>query len=176
MNTNMTIADLHNAAPAAFAGLRALSEHVHQSAIEPALVELIWIRASQLNGCAFCVQMHTHAARKAGESDDRLQLLAVWRDTSFYSARERAALAWTESLTRIDDSSMLEGGSTLLREQFNETERIHLAIAVTAINAWNRNGKGTSVEAGRVIDLCRGYNATAKAAPINAVRNPLRYA
>src|SRR3954470_22224811 len=105
--------------------------------VEPELLELIRIRASQINGCAFCLDMHTKDARAAGETEQRVYALNAWRETPFFSGRERAALAWTEAVTRIG-----EGASDALfadvREQFSEKELAALTWAVAAINAWNR--------------------------------------
>jgi AhpD family alkylhydroperoxidase len=108
------------------------------SAIERPLIELIKVRASQINGCAFCIAMHTADAVKGGESHERLHLLNAWRETEFFTARERAALAWTEALTRVADSHVPDEVYDEARRQFSEKDLADLGYAVIAINAWNR--------------------------------------
>ena len=102
------------------------------------LHELVKIRASQINGCAYCLAMHTRDARKAGESDERMHLLAAWREAPIYSARERAALAWTEAVTKISDHHVPDEVYDEARHHFSEKELVDLTAAVIAINAWNR--------------------------------------
>ncbi|MGQ9367191.1 carboxymuconolactone decarboxylase family protein [Azospirillum sp. A39] len=108
------------------------------SALEPTLLELVRTRASQINGSAFCLHMHREEARKHGETDDRLLLLNAWRDSALYSARERAALAWTESLTRIADDHAPDALYDEVSALFSDDELLALSIAVAMINAWNR--------------------------------------
>lgn len=131
--------EIGRAAPKAYASMLAMSEAVAQSGLEKSLQELVKIRASQLNGCAFCLNMHAQAARLLGEREDRLMLIAAWRDTQAFTARERAALAWTEALTHLGD-----GVSDALYEDaralFSETELTNLTLTVAHINAWNRFG------------------------------------
>ncbi len=93
--------DAHKAAPGAYRAMLGLQDYVNKSGLEPAILELVKIRASQINGCAFCLAMHVRDARKMGESDERLHLVAAWREAPFYTPRERAALAWTEALTLV---------------------------------------------------------------------------
>jgi AhpD family alkylhydroperoxidase len=125
-------------APAARAALSALSKAVDDSGLEKALTELIKIRASQVNGCAFCVQFHLNAARKAGVSQTKLDLVAVWRDTGVFSARERAALAWTEALTHLTPAGISEEEYKSAGKELAESELLFLTAAIASINAWNR--------------------------------------
>ena len=106
--------------------------------LEPSLMELVKIRASQINGCAFCLHMHTAAARKAGETEERLYLLDAWRESPLYSDRERAALAWTEALTRVAETRAPDEDYQALADHFTEQERVTLTLLIVAINGWNR--------------------------------------
>jgi AhpD family alkylhydroperoxidase len=108
------------------------------SKLEPALFELVKIRASQLNGCAYCIDMHTKDARRAGESEQRIYALNAWRETPFFTHRERAALEWTEALTRLVDSRVSDELFERVRRQFDEAELVALTFAVIVINGWNR--------------------------------------
>ena len=108
------------------------------SKLEPALFELVKIRASQLNGCAYCIDMHTKDARRAGETEQRIYALNAWRETPFFSDRERAALEWTEALTRLADSRVSDELFERVRRQFDEAELVALTFAVIVINGWNR--------------------------------------
>ncbi len=118
--------------------LTAISGYLHESDLDPQLLALIELRASQLNGCAYCIDMHTKDARAAGETEQRLYALAAWRETPFYSERERAALAWAEALTRISDGGVSDDDYRHARQQFTEKELVDLSLAVVAINGWNR--------------------------------------
>ncbi len=126
------------AAPEGLAVLRNLQDYVERSGLEHSLLELVKTRASQINGCAYCLDMHTKDARAAGETEQRLYLLSAWREAPFYSARERAALAWTEALTRISDGPVDDELYEEIRRQFDEKELTDLTLAVVAINGWNR--------------------------------------
>lgn len=126
------------AAPAVLNAMRSLQEAVNASGLEAKLQELIKIRASQINGCAFCLDMHTRAARKLGEPEQRLYQLDAWRDSRLYSGRERAALAWTEALTHISPESVSDTLYAEVRAHFSEAELVYLSLAVIAINGWNR--------------------------------------
>jgi AhpD family alkylhydroperoxidase len=106
--------------------------------LEPALLELVKLRASLMNGCAYCVDLHTREARAKGETERRLFAVPVWRDTPFFSLRERAALAWTEAVTEIGRSGVSDELYEETRAHFTEKEVVDLTIAVIAINAWNR--------------------------------------
>lgn len=119
-------------------GMLELEKYVHESGLERSLYELVKTRASQINRCAYCLDMHTKDARKAGETEQRLYALSAWRETSFYSARERAALAWTEALTLISENDVPDSLYEATRKHFNEEEIVTLTMAIIAINGWNR--------------------------------------
>ena len=125
-------------APDAFKAMRGLEEYVASSGLEKSLYELVKTRASQINGCAFCLDMHTKDARKAGETEQRLYALSAWRETPFYTERERAALEWTEALTLISDTDVPDALYENVRKQFSESEMVALSMAIIAINGWNR--------------------------------------
>ncbi len=118
--------------------MRGLEDYVRSSDLEPSLIELVKLRASQINGCAYCIDMHTKDARAEGETEQRLYELSAWREAPFYSDRERAALAWTEALTLIADEGVDDELYQLARQQFSEKEIVDLTMAVIAINGWNR--------------------------------------
>src|SRR5215218_2659013 len=115
-----------------------LSGYEARSGLEPSLLELVKIRASQMNGCANCLDMHTKDARARGESEQRLYLLAAWRESPFYSERERAALAWTEAVTLVAESRVPDAVYEEARRQFTDDELLALTMEVVTINAWNR--------------------------------------
>ena len=125
-------------APEFATGMAAITHALKKSSIEPELRELIKIRASQLNGCAFCIQYHLNDARKLDIAPARLDLLAAWREASVYSARERAALEWTERITLIAQHHIDDEAYAALQKHFNEREIGFLTVAVSQINAWNR--------------------------------------
>lgn len=125
-----------------------LGKAINESGLEPSLQELVKTRASQLNGCAFCIDMHTKDARAAGETEQRLYALSAWRETSFYTPREQAALAWTEALTNIQQGHAPEEVFNEVRMQFSEAELVRLTFAITQINTWNRLAIGFRVEPG----------------------------
>ena len=125
-------------APDAVKAMRGLEEYVASSGLEKSLYELVKTRASQINGCAFCLDMHTKDARKAGETEQRLYALSAWRETPFYTERERAALEWTEALTLISDTDVPDALYENVRKQFSESEMVALSMAIIAINGWNR--------------------------------------
>ncbi len=127
------------ASPDGFKAMRQLQEHVETCGLEHKLLELVKMRASQINGCAYCLDMHSKDARAAGETEQRLYVLNAWREAPFYSERERAALAWTEALTRIADShGVPDALYDEVRKQFSDKELADLSLAVIAINGWNR--------------------------------------
>ncbi|HEX4164693.1 MAG TPA: carboxymuconolactone decarboxylase family protein [Bryobacteraceae bacterium] len=138
----------HNSAPRinvtdpAFGGVMkamyGLEEPLGKSSLEPALRELVKTRASQINGCAYCLDMHTKDARAQGESEQRLYALNAWRETPFYSDRERAALEWTEHVTLIAEKGVPDELYARVREQFNEEELVNLTLALVQINGYNR--------------------------------------
>lgn len=118
--------------------MRALEGYVHQSGLESALLELVKVRAPQINGCAFCMDMHTKDVRAAGESEQRLYALDAWRETPFFSERERAALEWTEAVMLVSEGYVQEEVYEQDTEQFSEKELADLTMAAVAINGWNR--------------------------------------
>jgi len=126
------------ASPEGFSAMRQLNDYVENSGIEHTLLELVKTRASQINGCAYCLDMHTKDARAAGETEQRLYTLSAWRETPFFTLRERAALAWTEAVTQISGYSIDDELYGELREHFSEKEAVDLTLAVIAINGWNR--------------------------------------
>lgn len=128
--------------PKAVQAMMELENAVRESGLEVSLYELVKMRASQINGCAFCLHMHSQDARKAGETEDRLHLLAAWRESSLYTPRERAALAWTESLTKLPDTGAPDADFEPLREHFSENEIVWLTMMIVAINGWNRLAVG----------------------------------
>ena len=130
--------DATKVSPAAFKAVSALQVYVDSTPLDRRLKELIKIRASQINGCAYCLAMHTRDARKLGESDERMHLLDAWREAPVYSERERAALEWTEAVTLIREGHVPQEIYDTVRRHFSEKEIIDLTAAVAAINTWNR--------------------------------------
>jgi AhpD family alkylhydroperoxidase len=128
----------YTAAPDAVNAVATLDKYVRQSGLEASLLELVRLRSSQINGCAFCIDMHTRDALAAGETAQRLFLLDAWRESPLYSGRERAALAWTEAVTLIADSHVPDDIYEDVRRYFSEEELVKLTVAIAAINAWNR--------------------------------------
>ena len=120
------------------APLLALEEQIKASSLEPLLVDLVKMRASQINGCAFCLHMHSKDARAQGEREERLHLLDAWDESSYYTPRERAALGWTEALTRIVESRAPDAAYAAAAEHFTPEELVQLSLLITNINAWNR--------------------------------------
>jgi AhpD family alkylhydroperoxidase len=128
----------YQVAPDTIKALSALDAQVQASGLEKSLVELVKTRASQINGCAFCINMHTQDARKQGETEQRLYLLNAWRESPVYTDRERAALAWTEAVTLISETHAPDDVYEQVRAQFSEAETVNLTMLVASINAWNR--------------------------------------
>lgn len=129
-------------APDAMKGMLELEKYVANSGLERILYELVKTRASQINGCAYCLDMHTKDARKAGETEQRLYALSAWRETPFYTERERAALEWTEALTLISENDVPDALFESVRMYFDEKELVTLTMAIVAINGWNRLAVG----------------------------------
>jgi AhpD family alkylhydroperoxidase len=123
--------------PAGVDAMRALDRYLQRSALGRSLIELVKIRASLLNGCAFCIDMHTKDARARGETEQRIYALSAWRETPFFDARERAALEWTEVVTKITAGVPNEVFASV-RQQFDEAQLVDLTYAIVAINGWNR--------------------------------------
>ena len=130
--------DFPNAAPAAFRAMLTLQQQADRSALAPRLLHLVKLRASQINGCAFCIDRHAAEARRGGESERRLSTLQVWRDTPFFSERERSALAWAEALTRIADAHVPDALWERVDQVFAPSQLIDLTLAINAANSWNR--------------------------------------
>lgn len=125
-----------------------LEKVIGASGLEPSLHELVKTRASQMNGCAYCIDMHTKDARAQGETEQRLYALSAWRETPFFTPRERAALAWTEALTNIQQGHASDAAYKEVRQAFDEAELVKLTLAITQINAWNRIAIGFRAEPG----------------------------
>ena len=128
----------YQAAPAVMKAMMVLESQVVANGLEPALMELVKIRASQINGCAFCLHMHTRDARAKGEKEERIYLLDAWRESPLFSPRERAALAWTEAVTLVSQTHVPDEVYEQARAEFSEEELVKLTLLVTTINAWNR--------------------------------------
>lgn len=127
----------YQVAPEAYKAMQGLQGYVNASGVEPALLELVKTRASQINGCAYCLDMHTKDARAAGETEQRLYGLSAWRDAPYYTDRERAALAWCEAVTLVTQGQVPDEVYAEARKNFSEKEIIDLTLAVVAINGWN---------------------------------------
>jgi len=130
--------DYSEAAPGVTAAMYAVERYVRKSGLDPGLLELVKLRASQINGCAYCVDMHTKDARAHGETEQRLYATMVWRESPFYTDRERAALAWTEAVTLVSQGQVPDSVYEIARKEFSEKELVDLTMAVIAINGWNR--------------------------------------
>ena len=135
MNLRM---NYRTANPAGFQALLKLEEAARKMALDPKLYELIKIRASQINGCSYCVDMHTSDLRKKGETEQRLNLIVVWRETPMFTEKERAALALTEAVTLISEAGVGQDLYDDVRKHFSESEFVALIMAINAINSWNR--------------------------------------
>jgi AhpD family alkylhydroperoxidase len=126
------------AAPQGASAFRQFNTYVETCGLEQPLLELVKMRASQINGCAYCLDMHSKDARAGGETELRLYTLSAWRETPFFSERERAALAWTEALTRIVEGPIEDELYEEMRRYFSDKELVDLTLAIVAINGWNR--------------------------------------
>jgi AhpD family alkylhydroperoxidase len=140
--------DYKNVAPDSIKAMWGLESYVRNCGLEPSLLELVKTRASQINGCAYCLDMHTKDARAKGETEQRLYTLAAWHEAPFFSERERAAMAWTEAVTRIADTHVPDDVYELARKHFAEKELVDLTLAIVAINGWNRLAISFRAEAG----------------------------
>ena len=134
--------DFYTASPDALKAMIALETAVSKLPLEKTLIELVKLRTSQINGCAFCLDMHSADARKGGEDERRLYTLSAWRETPFFSPRERAALAWTEALTRLSETHAPDEDYALLSAEFSPAEMVDLTMAISTINSWNRLAVG----------------------------------
>ncbi len=130
--------DYHSAFPDLIRPMRDLEETVRKSGLERPLLELVRMRVSQINRCAYCIDMHSKDARAANESEQRLYALSAWREAPFFTHRERAALEWAETLTRIAEEQVTDELYSRVRQEFSEEELIALTLAIVAINGWNR--------------------------------------
>lgn len=130
--------DFYTPDPAAIKSLVGVENHLAKGSLDVLLKDLVRLRASQINGCAFCLDMHTTDARKAGETERRLATVSTWRETPFFSDRERAALAWTESLTLISQNHVPDAVWEEVRPHFTDAELVELTLLITSINSWNR--------------------------------------
>jgi AhpD family alkylhydroperoxidase len=134
--------DFYKASPTGTRAMMALEKAVSECGLEKPLMELVRLRASQINGCAFCVDMHTNDARKGGETERRLASVVVWREAPFFSERERAALEWTEALTLVAQTHVPDAVWNAVRPHFTDQELADLTMLVVAINGWNRISVG----------------------------------
>lgn len=134
--------DFYKASPEAIKGLLNTEEYISKSTLEKSLIDLIKLRASQINGCAYCIDMHTKDALKAGETPQRLFAISAWQETPFFNERERAALAWTEVLTLLPQTHAPDEVYEEVIRHFSEKETIDLTVAITNINSWNRLAVG----------------------------------
>ena len=125
-------------APEAMKKLVAIETYLHQTTLGEGLIDLVKMRASQINGCAYCLDMHSKALRRHGDTEQRIYLLNAWRESPLYNARERAALAWTDALTRVADAHALGAISDDAREHFDDKEFVDLTVLIGMINLWNR--------------------------------------
>jgi len=130
--------DYAKVAPGAREAMYAVERYVRECGLERRLLELVKLRASQINGCAYCVDMHTKDARANGETEQRLYAVVVWREAPFFTERERAALAWTEAVTLVSQEQVPDNVFELARKEFSDKELVDLTMAVIAINGWNR--------------------------------------
>jgi AhpD family alkylhydroperoxidase len=135
--------------PDAYRAVLQLESHVRKSGLDRALVDLICLRASQLNGCAFCVDMHAKDLRAHGEKDERIDCLVVWRECPFYSERERAALAWTEAVTTLTNRDVPEELFQATRKALGDKDLVELTLAISTINVWNRMNIAFHTDAGK---------------------------
>jgi len=130
--------DLMHVTPGVIHAMLGLERQVQKAGLDTTLLHLVRMRASQINGCSCCLDIHSKDARANGETEQRLYGLDAWRETPYYSARERAALEWTEALTLVGDTHVPDEVYERVREQFLEDELVHLSLAILSINAWNR--------------------------------------
>jgi AhpD family alkylhydroperoxidase len=140
-------ADIYSVSPQIFKAWYTFSEQVAASGLEKPLLELVKIRASQINGCANCLNMHTADARKLGETEQRLHLLAAWHEAPCYTDRERAALGWTEHMTEVATRRAPDAVYAALDAQFSKEEQLKLSLAIVVINGWNRLAVGFNLYA-----------------------------
>jgi AhpD family alkylhydroperoxidase len=157
--------DYREVFPEALRAMSGLEGVVRESSLEPELLELVRMRASQLNGCAHCLDMHSKDARARGENEQRLYVLSVWRDAPFYSERERSALGWCEALTLLPSSGVPDAVFEEVARRFDEEEIVALTLAIVAINGWNRFAIGLRSPVGHYVSPHRLKHAAADEAP-----------
>ena len=148
MEPRLNFRQLSPEAARAMAGLEAV---LHNCGLEASILEFVHLRASQINGCAYCIDMHTKDMRAAGETEQRLYLLDAWRESPFYSDRERAALEWTEALTLVSETRVPDEVYERVRPHFTPQELVNLTLAVVAINGWNRFSIAFRSEPGKYV-------------------------
>src|SRR3954471_10779393 len=154
--------DLMHITPGVVQAMLGLERQVRQAGLDHKLVNLVRMRASQINGCAYCLDMHSKDARANGETEQRLYGLDAWRETPYYSERERAALEWTEALTLVSETHVPDDVYERVRQQFSEAELAHLSLAIVSINGWNRlNIAARTVPGGHVAGSLAKMHATA---------------
>ena len=158
-------ADYRREAPEATAAMANLQAAVDRSMLDERLLELVKVRASQINGCAYCVDMHTKDARAMGEDEQRLHLVAVWREAPCYTPRERAALAWCEALTLLPESHADDAEYATVSAEFTAAEVVALTYAIVAINGWNRLAVGLRTPVGGYVSHRHERRGTAPSAP-----------
>lgn len=130
--------DIRKATPSGFSAMLGLSTHVQKCGLNKTMLELVKVRVSQINGCAYCVAMHVVEARKTGASEEQLNMLAVWREATLFSDEERAALAWAEVLTRLGNYEVCDDAYQQVRRLYSNEQVAELSLAVVEINGWNR--------------------------------------
>ncbi len=138
--------DFKTAAPQAYAALSGVERYIQSCGLEKKLIELVKMRASQINGCAYCLDMHSRDARSHGETEQRLYVLNAWRESPLYSPRERAALAWTECLTRVATEGAPDDAYAALEAEFSPRETVDLSVLIGMINLWNRLAIGVRLQ------------------------------
>jgi AhpD family alkylhydroperoxidase len=138
--------DLRATAPDAYAAVSGVERHIRSCGLEKSLIELVKMRASQINHCAYCLDMHSRDARQNGETEQRLYVLSAWRESPLYNARERAALAWTECLTKVATDGAPDDVYAAVQAQFSPKEIVELTILVGLINLWNRLAIGMNAQ------------------------------
>ena len=143
--------DVSKVEPAAYKAMLGLEQYLHQSSLEQKLLDLIKIRASQINKCAFCIDMHTKEARKAGETEQRIYALSAWQETPFFTPQERSALSFTEAVTLIAENSINDELYEQVSRYFPPQEIVQILIAIATINAWNRISISTGMIPGSYV-------------------------
>ena len=160
--------DFPRISPEAVRAQLGLESYIHGSALEPSLIELVKLRASMVNGCAYCVDMHTKDARFAGETEQRLFAVSVWHEAPFFTPRERAALSWTDALTDLAHRDVTDDLFSEVRSHFSERELVDLTMVVVTINGWNRLSVGFRTPVGNYVPGSKSKVASAATGPHRA--------